>query len=298
MKKILVIGSLNVDFSISVDKIPLPGETINADKLLISNGGKGANQAYTIGKLGGDVSMLGLVGDDIYGQNLKESLTKTNVDVNGIYTSSEGETGKAFIYVDKNGENCISIIHGTNYLVNSDFIIKHEQLIKDADIILIQLEIPMEAIKTILEIAKDKIILLDPAPATKELISLDLSNIYLMKPNKTELHTLTDLPTDTNEEIVTAAKKLLVKGIKNVVVSLGGKGCLLVNNDTALHFGSIPTKVVDTTAAGDSFIASIALMLSKDYSLNDAIKFATKVASLVVGQKGAQDSIPSINDLI
>lgn len=298
MKKILVIGSLNTDFSINVEKIPLPGETVNASKLLISNGGKGANQAYTIGKLGGNVTMLGIIGTDIYGKDIKESLKKVNVNIDNIYESLESETGKAFINVNSTGENCIAIIHGTNYLVNSDFILKNKSLIDQADIILIQLEIPMEAIKTILSLAKDKIVLLDPAPANTELMNLDLNNVFLMKPNETELQTLTQMPTNNNEEIVIAARKLLNNGVKNVIVSLGGNGSLLVNKDTALHFGAITSNVVDTTAAGDSFIASIALMLSQNYALEDAIKFATKVASLVVSKKGAQNSIPDLKEII
>lgn len=298
MRKILVIGSLNTDFSINVDKIPVPSETVNANSLLISNGGKGANQAYTIGKLGGNVSMLGMVGDDTYGQNLIDSLKMVNVNTEYIVKNNESETGKAFIYVDQNGENSISIIHGTNYLINKDFILKNKNLINEADIILIQLEIPMEAIETILELSKDKLVLLDPAPASKELMNLDLRNIFLIKPNETELQTLTDMPVATSEEIVLAAQTLLDKGIKNIIVSLGNKGSMLVNNTGALLFGSIPTKVVDTTAAGDSFIASIALMLSQNYSLEDAIKFATKVASIVVSRKGAQNSIPEIKDVI
>ena len=298
MKKILVIGSLNMDFSIDVDKIPTPGETVNANSLIITPGGKGANQAYTIGKLEGNVQMLGMIGTDSYGQMLIDSLRNVNVDISNIYQSSQSETGKAFIYVDPAGENSIAIVHGTNYLVTKDFILNNKKLIEEADIILIQLEIPIESIDTILQIAKDKIILLDPAPANKDILNLDLSNIYLIKPNETELQVLTNMPTDSFEQIVCAANTLIKKGIKNVLVSLSDKGSLLISEKEALHFGPIPSNAIDTTAAGDSFIASIALMLSQEKSLHDAIKFATKVASIVVSRKGAQASIPNLKEVI
>ena len=298
MKKILVIGSLNTDFSISVEKIPIPGQTVNADNLIISGGGKGANQAYTIGKLEGNVSMLGMVGHDIYGQDLIDNLNKAGVNTSYIYKSSDAETGKAFINVDKKGENTISIVHGANYQINETVITNHENLIKDNDIILTQLEIPLEATKKILQIAKDKIIILDPAPANKEIMNLDLSNIYLIKPNESELSTITSMPTEDNSQIIAAANKLIEKGIKNVLVSLGEKGSLLITKEKALLFSPIISNVVDTTAAGDSFIASIALMLSQDKTLNEAISFATKVASIVVTKKGAQESIPSLKEVI
>lgn len=297
MKKILVIGSLNTDFSISVDKIPVPGQTVNAEKLIINNGGKGANQAFTIGKLGGNVSMLGMVGNDIYGKDLKSSLYRVNVDTNNIYESSNNDTGKAFIYVQNNGENSISIIHGANYEIDDKFIEQNRKLIEDADIILIQLEIPLVAVQKVLEIAVGKMILLDPAPADKEIINFPLSNIYLLKPNLTELETLTSCVIKSSEDIINCAKILLNKGIKNVIVSLGKDGSLLVNNDGCKYFKAIPAQTIDTTAAGDSFIASIALQLSQDKSLEESISFATKVASLVVTRKGAQESIPTLEEV-
>ncbi|MBE6155238.1 MAG: ribokinase [Firmicutes bacterium] len=297
MKKILVIGSLNTDFSINVNKIPLPGETVNAQNLLISNGGKGANQAYTIGKLRGNVTMLGIVGTDIYGKDLIDSLKKVGVNTEFIKESNRNETGKAFIYVNPEGENCITIIHGANYLVDSHFILEHQKLIEEADIILIQLEIPLDTIQTILSLAQGKMILLDPAPANKELMNLDLTNVYLIKPNETELQTLTSMPTDTIEHTVIAAQSLIAKGIKNVIVSLGSKGSLLVSQKEAYLIDALPVKAIDTTAAGDSFIASIALKLSMGETLIEAIKFATKVASIVVTQKGAQAAIPELEDI-
>ena len=298
MKNILVIGSLNTDFSINTNKIPLPGETVNANNLIINNGGKGANQAYTIGKLGGNVSMIGMVGNDIYGKDLIKSLKNVKVNTKGISLNKKESTGKAFIYVDKNGENSISIIHGANYAVDKSFIDKNIFLINKADIILMQLEIPLETVNYVLEIAKSKTIILDPAPANKELMNFDLSNVFLMKPNETELATLTGYEIKDDEDVIKACNILLEKGVKNVIASLGSKGCYLVNKNTNKFFNSIKSNAIDTTAAGDSFIASIAFYLSQNKSIEESIIFASKVASIVVTKKGAQNSIPSIKEVI
>lgn len=298
MKKILVIGSLNTDFSISVDKIPLPGETVNANNLLVSAGGKGANQAYTIGKLGGKVSMLGMVGKDNYGKKLKQNLKNVNVNVKCIKESNNTETGKAFINVAKDGENAISIIHGANYMVTPEFILENKKEIDKADIILMQLEIPIDTVKKVLKIAKDKIIILDPAPANNEILNCDLSSVFLIKPNETELAALSGKTITNEDSIMDACKDLLNKGVKNIIVSLGDKGCYLINNNNHKFFPSIKTNTVDTTAAGDSFIASIALLLSQDKTLEEAIEFASKVASIVVTKKGAQDSIPILKEVL
>jgi len=297
MKKILVIGSLNSDFSIDVEKIPTVGETVNGKGLMINNGGKGANQAYTIGKLGGNVSMLGMIGNDQYGHSLKSSLASVNVNVDHIIQSTQSETGKAFITVDTIGNNTITIIHGANYAMTSDVIRQHQHLIEDNDIILLQLEIPLDSVKTILELAKNKMIIIDPAPADKHLMDLDLSNVYLIKPNETELESLTNITPNSIDNIKRAADVLLAKGIKNVLVSFGNQGSYLINQNEFKKFECLKSQAVDTTAAGDSFIASVTLGLSKDNSLEDSIYFASKVASIVVTRKGAQSSIPDISEV-
>lgn len=298
MKKILVIGSLNIDFSLDVEKIPMPGETVNAKNININNGGKGANQAYTIAKLGGNVSMLGMIGNDEYGKKLKNSLKDVGVNVKNIKLNKKGETGKAFINVANNGENAITIVHGCNYDIDINFIDNNKKLIENADIILMQLEIPIETVEYILKIAKDKTIILDPAPANKKIMEMDLKNVFLMKPNETELSTLTNIQIDSDEAIKKAATILMNKGVKNVVVSLGDKGCYLFSENVSKFFPCIKKKTIDTTAAGDSFIASIAFGLSNNKNIDECIELATKVASIVVTRKGAQSSIPSIEEII
>lgn len=160
-----------------------------------------------------------------------------------------------------------------------------------------QLEIPLETIKTVLELAKDKIIILDPAPANKDILNFDLSNVFLMKPNETELSILTGTNVENETSITEAAKVLLDKGVKNVIVSLGQKGSFLINKQGQKYFETLSTNTVDTTAAGDSFVAGITLGLSKDYSLEESIIHASHIAALTVSKKGALNSIPSIKEL-
>ena len=182
--------------------------------------------------------------------------------------------------------------------VNKEIIDKNREKIEEADIILMQLEIPIETVEYVCKIAKNKKIILDPAPANNKITSKILEKVYVLKPNETELNILTAMPTDSLEEIIVAAKSLLQKGVKNVVVSLGGKGSILINNEKYQYFKALETKVVDTTAAGDSFIAAIALGISLNKNLEESINLANKVATLTVSKQGAQKSVPSMKEVI
>lgn len=182
--------------------------------------------------------------------------------------------------------------------VNKEIIDKNREKIEEADIILMQLEIPIETVEYVCKIAKNKKIILDPAPANNKITSKILEKVYVLKPNETELNILTGMPTDSLEEIIVAAKSLLQKGVKNVVVSLGGKGSILINNEKYQYFKALETKVVDTTAAGDSFIAAIALGISLNKNLEESINLANKVATLTVSKQGAQKSVPSMKEVI
>ena len=298
MEKILVIGSLNMDYSIRLNRIPNLGETIRANSYIKSEGGKGANQSYTIGKLGGDITMIGAVGNDNNGEMLKKNLQSVGVDISGIETIENEQTGTAFITVDKLGNNSIMIIEGANGKVDKEVINKNINKINEANIILMQLEIPIETIKYVCEIAKDKRIILDPAPADINILDKELlKKIYIMKPNETELNILTNMPTETIKEVISAGNKLLEYGVQNLIVSIGKKGSILINKNGYKHFPAIESKVVDTTAAGDSFIAGITLGLANNKEIEECIKLASKIASITVSRKGAQASIPSKEEL-
>ena len=299
MKKILVIGSLNMDFSIKTPKMPVPGETIIGESFHLNPGGKGANQAFAIGKLGADVSMLGMVGNDEYAKLLKQNLESVNVNTQGIIEQNNTSTGVAFVTVDSNGENSIIVISGANEKVNTEFIDENINLIDDADIIVMQLEIPVDVVTYVARIAKEKnkLVVLDPAPARADLPDELFSYVDIMKPNETELSILTGVDTSNDDNIIKAGKSLVEKGVKNVIVSLGGRGSILVNKDYNKKFNSLGLTPIDTTAAGDSFTAALVSYLASDKSLEEAIQFGHVVSSIVITKKGAQESIPSLEEV-
>ena len=299
MKKILVVGSLNMDFSIHTPKMPQPGETIIGKDFTLNPGGKGANQAYALGKLGADVSMLGMVGNDEYGRKLINNLNEVSVKTDSIKLESNQTTGVAFVTVDDNGENNIIVIGGANQDVTTDFIDENIDLINESDIIVMQLEIPIETVLYVAKKAKEnnKIVVLDPAPARSDLPAELFSYVDIVKPNETELEILSGRSVNSDEEVVVAARELLARGVKNVIVTLGGKGSLLVNNEVAKKFAALDVEVVDTTAAGDSFTAAVISSLANDKSLEESIGYGHLVSSIVVTRKGAQSSIPSVEEI-
>lgn len=298
MKRILVVGSLNMDFVINTDHMPKPGETIFGKTFFLVPGGKGANQAYAIGKLGGKVVMIGGIGTDEYGEMLINNLNSVGVSTEFIKRIPEGDTGKAFIIVDKTGENSIVVIRGANYLLDKAWLDNNEHLFNECDAVVLQLEIPLEIVSYAAELAKKKgkTVILDPAPAMPMILDTCLKNVDIIKPNETELAALTGMPADTQENIKTAAQELINRGVETVIVTMGEKGALLVQRNDAKFFPAEKVKAVDTTAAGDCFTASLALMLDKD-NYEEAIRFATKVSALAVTRKGAQSSIPDRREI-
>lgn len=304
MNNILVIGSLNMDFMLEVDHIPLPGETILGKEVSFIPGGKGANQAYTLGKLERNIQMIGAVGDDDFGNRLIQNLQNAGVGTSGIEKKTGVTSGQAFIHVSKDGENSITVIQGANQKITKQWIKKQEELIKACDVLIMQLEIPLDIVVYAAQKAKSygKIVVLDPAPAVKNLPTELLCNVDVMKPNETEISILADQKIRTKEDLLHAARNILKTGVENILVTLGGDGVLFVNRETEVFFPAEKVQVADTTAAGDSFTAAFvaALEMNKDGTLNyvDAIRFAIKVAGIVVSRKGAQSSIPSLQEVM
>lgn len=294
MKKIVVIGSLNMDCVIETPHMPNPGETVSGRRVTLIPGGKGANQAYAAGILGGNVSMIGAVGADSFGEALRSNLAHAGVDISSLSVIENEPTGQAFITVDDHGENSIIIIAGTNGLVTKEVVEKYRGQIEDSDIVIMQLEIPLETVQYVKNLAVElgKMVILDPAPAVRDLPDGFFENIDYIKPNETELQILTGKKLETEEELADGAREMLAKGVKQVIVSLGDKGCLLVSPEKEKFFPANKVKAVDTTAAGDSFTAAFALALSEGKSCEEAICFGQKVSSIVVTRKGAQTSIP------
>ena len=300
MRKLLVVGSLNMDTVLNVSKIPQKGETILGKEISYVPGGNGANQAYAMGKLGAEVAMIGCIGADGNGSKLLQNLQSVHVDTRAIQIFQKESTGIALITVEETGENSIVVIAGANSKLTRQWIMEQQKYIDECDIVVAQLETPLDSICAVAELAKQKgkRMLLDPAPAQKELPSSLLKNVSIIKPNETELQILTGKPTHTEQEIILAARELIEKGVEKVVVTLGEKGAMLVTKQEHQLFAAKKVKAVDTTAAGDAFTAGLALKLSEGCTCEQAISFAIKVSSIVVTRKGAQTSIPSYEEVI
>ncbi len=299
MGKILVVGSLNMDFVVNVKYMPQQGETLLADNLELIPGGKGANQAFALGKLGANVTMLGAVGNDSYGDIQIEGLKAVGVDTTRIAQIDGVSTGIALITVNEQGDNSIIVIQGANKCVSKEYIDINLKAIEECDIVIFQLEIPLDTVIYAAQKAKElgKIVILDPAPAPRSLPKELLSNVDIIKPNETELAKLTGIE-DVESFMKTAIDYIKKQGVKTVIVTLGGNGAFVsMQNGTLIHIKCDNVKVTDTTAAGDSFIAAMALDISEGKEIIPAVEFANHVASIVVTKKGAQSSIPSMEEV-
>lgn len=292
MKKAVVIGSLNLDYSIGLQQMPRPGQTVSADTLTLTSGGKGANQAYALGKLGCETAMIGAVGQDDAGKLLLDNLREVGVDVSGIARRDE-PTGQAFITVDASGENSIIILSGANGTLSPADIDANRRLIEAADCVVMQLEVPLETVVYGAKLARrlGKTVVLDPAPAVPDLPEELIKLADFIKPNETELSTLTGLPVDTVEQCITAARTLRQRVAGTVLVSLGSKGVLAVGEGEPVLVPAYPVKAVDSTAAGDCFTAAFVTAYEGD--LEAALRYANAAAAIAVSRPGAQASIPS-----
>lgn len=293
MSKILVIGSSNTDLVVKTDHIPEPGETVLGGDFMMTAGGKGANQAVAAARLGGDVAFIAKVGNDMFGKGSIENYKKEDMDISHILTDPEAPSGVALISVDSKAENCIVVAPGANNKLSKADIDAAKDLISSSEYILMQLEIPMDVIEYVADIAhrQGKKIILNPAPAaplSKELIS----KLFLITPNKTESRQITGMKVETDEEVSKAADALLKMGAENVVITLGTKGSFIKNDSVCEMVPAVKVQAVDTTAAGDTFNGALCVALSEGKSLLEAVKFATKASSISVTRMGAQASIP------
>ena len=297
MKNICVIGSLNMDLVVNVDTMPKPGQTIIGSNFREVPGGKGANQAVAMARLNGNVSMIGKVGEDGFGQTLINSLKNDKVDTTYIQTA-KGATGVALITVDKNAQNSIVVSPGANFEVKEDDIDNNIEAIKNSDIVVLQLETPLNTIKYALNKAKElnKYTILNPAPAVK-LDDEIIKNVDLLTPNETELEIISGVSIETEEDIQKAAQIMIEKGVKELIVTLGSKGSLYINKEKSMFKKAYKVEAVDTTAAGDSYTGALAVALSQDKNIEDAMDFASKVGALSVLKEGAQSSLPTLEDV-
>jgi ribokinase len=297
-KKIVVVGSCNTDMVIKADRLPVPGETILGGTFFMNPGGKGANQAVAAARLGGNVTLISKTGNDVFGKQSVMLYNTENIKTDYIYSDSRHPSGVALITVDSQGENCIVVASGANaYLTPSD-IDKASAEIENSDLVLMQLEIPIETVEYVAEMANKKGIkvILNPAPA-RALSNNLLKNVYIIIPNKNEAEILSGIKVSDIESAKQAADIISAKGVDIVVITLGSQGAL-IKEYAEYHFvEAYKVDALDTTAAGDTFCGSVCVGLSEGRSILDSVKFAARAAAITVTRMGAQASIPYRSEL-
>ncbi|WP_151194338.1 ribokinase [Cysteiniphilum sp. JM-1] len=294
---IMVIGSANMDLIIQVEHIPSPGETILGGQFLTASGGKGANQAVASARLGSDVCFVSCVGEDSFGETLINNYRKDNINIKHIKRSSE-PSGVAMIYVAQNGENSIAVAPGANALLIPQDLDKLTAQFAHSDIVLTQLETPIETIMRASELAKSNqcLFVLNPAPVQ----SLP-DNLYplidIITPNETEAALLTGIEVTDESSALMAAKVLFNRGVGNVIITMGAQGAFFYDGNTAKLIPTHKVAAIDTTAAGDTFNGALVSALAQNNTLLEAIAFANKAAALSVTKLGAQSSIPYLDEI-
>lgn len=295
---VLVIGSNMIDLISYIDRMPVEGETVEAPDFQMGFGGKGANQAVAAARLGSKVSFISMVGNDAFGQQQLDNFKNNHINITGVGVGTKS-SGAAPIFVDKSSDNRILIIKGANNELTPEVLDKYADLIKNTKIIVLQQEIPLETNYHAIDLANQYHIpiLLNPAPANKDLDINHVTKVDFFSPNETELATLTGMPTNDMDEIKKAAHHMIKLGVKNVLITLGSKGVLWVNESTSQLIKAIKVNAVDTTGAGDSFIGSFAHYYASGDDIPTAIKHANQYAAVTVTRRGTQKSYPTADEL-
>ena len=298
MPRIAVIGSNMVDLVTYVHRMPVRGETIEAPSFEMGHGGKGANQAVAAAKLGSEVIMVTCVGDDAFADNTIRNLANVGVDTSYVRRVAGKSSGVAPIMVEPNGENCILIVKGANADLSPADIENAAEALKTCDLILLQLEIPLETVYAAIAFGKRHGIptVLNPAPANPELDVERVRDVSYFVPNETELAILTGLPVETEEDVAAAAASLLAKGVEVVVVTLGGRGALLATRDGMKRISPVNVTPVDTTGAGDAFVGSFAHFHAGGMDVESALGRAARYAADSVTRRGTQKAYATIAD--
>ena len=292
--KILVLGSSNIDLILKVPRFHNPGETIMADELVTVFGGKGANQAIAAKRLGGKVSFITKLGDDHYGQTYRWYLIKNGLDPKWILKDKELPTGVALIELNPNGENRIIVSQGANGSLSESDLKRFRPIWKGIHIFVTQLETPLPAVETGLNIAKDQgiLTLLNPSPPV-QLSPNILSLVDFLVPNEWEAQYLTGIKMRGKEDIRKMGERLLDMGTRNVVITLDPQGLFFNDESEEIWMDAFKVKAVDTTAAGDAFIGALACGLSEKRPIREALTFANGAGALATTKLGAQPSLPS-----
>jgi len=293
MKKIVVVGSCNTDMVIKADRLPVPGETVLGGKFLMNPGGKGANQAVAAARLDGRVSFVTKTGNDVFGKQSVELYNAEDINTDYIFSDPNNPSGVALISVDSFGENCIMVASGANMSLSPDDIETARPEIESADILLMQLEVPIETVEYAAKLANEKNIkvILNPAPVQSLSPSL-MDRLYMITPNKREAEMLSGMKVEGWEDAKKAADEISKKGVDVVVITLGSLGALIKEKDEYHYISAKKVEAVDTTAAGDVFNGALCVALAEGKTIVEAVEFACKAAAITVTRMGAQSSIP------
>lgn len=293
MKKVIVIGSSNTDMVVCSEHLPKPGETVLGGDFMMAGGGKGANQAVAVAKMGHPVIFSAALGKDIFGDEAVARYKDYGIDTNYI-VRKDIPSGVALILVDSKAQNSISVALGANNELSIEDVMPALETIEEGDIVLLQLEIPMATVESAIAVAAERgaRVILNPAPAAKVSTEV-LSKLYLITPNQTEAELLTGIEVTDEASAIKASEALCALGVKKVVITLGSDGAMLYEDGNSTIIPAHKVNAVDTTAAGDVYNGAMCAALAEGLSLVEALQFATKASAISVSRAGAQPSIPS-----
>lgn len=293
--QIVVVGSINMDLVARMSRLPRPGETLHGDDFQTIPGGKGANQAVAAARLGAQVTMIGRVGDDAFGGELLRSLEQYGVGTQFVQKTANCPSGVAVINVDASGANAIVVVAGANGRLTPDDVANCARVIASADVVIVQLETPVETVMAAIRSAREFNVrtILDPAPAPSGPLPAELQAVDYISPNQTEAEALTGIVVSDLLSAERAAKVLCDRGARHVVMKLGELGALTYSEGTSEHIAAMPTEVVDTTAAGDAFTAGLAVGLAEGRTLAEATKLGCAAGTLACTVFGAQPAMPT-----
>jgi ribokinase len=298
MNKVTVVGSFMYDLVATAPRRPKTGETLIGDSFGMFLGGKGANQAIAASRAGAIVSMVGRLGNDLFGDQFLEKFSEEGINTDFVIQDTENGTGVGMPLIDASGDNSIVIIPQANMALSFENIDQAESSIADSDVLVLQCEVPMEANQRAAEIANktDTLVILNPAPAC-EIPDALLSLVDIITPNESETEILTGMPTETDNQAIEAAHLLLSKGIETVILTLGSRGSFLLTKKMEKLIPAFSVEVVDTTAAGDAFCGALAASLAHGINIEKSVKIANAAGALAVTKLGAEPSLPSREEI-
>jgi len=296
--RITVVGSSNTDMVVQAARIPAPGETILGGRFIMAAGGKGANQAVAAARLGADVTLVARVGDDPFGRGSLANFEREGIHTGFVTVDASEASGVALILVDEKGENCIAVAPGANSRLSPEDVLRAGSAITQADVLLLQLEVPLEAVEAAAKLAAEAgvRVILNPAPA-RALPERIFRWVDVLTPNETEAELLTGVRASGKEQPTQMAGELRRIGVETVIITLGASGAFLSAKDAETYIPTVKVRPVDTTAAGDCFNGALAVALAESRELAEAVRFANLAGALAVTRPGAQPSLPTRAEL-